>query len=155
MRLLYEIVRDPIFRGAAILALVSPLVALDLAVNKFRGWAVLLAGIGAVALGAAWSVSRLRAEKRKRRIEADLPSFEAQRVEALRRKLSQDPAFLTPCHACGHFSASKRVCTLDLPGRRMWIKLEIGPTAPSFCLYWNVFAPGHLLRDGDLQSKRI
>lgn len=155
MRLLDEICNDPIFRAAAVVAVIAPLVALDLITGVFGGWAILLAFVGAAAGWLAWSLFRVREENRKRRLEDDLPHFEERRSRELRHRLAEDETFHTHCHECGHFSQAQRHCKLNLRNRRMWIKLDLSASALRYCLYWNVTAPAHLLRDEDLQQRRL
>jgi hypothetical protein len=155
MRLWDEISRDPIFRAAALLCLIIPLVALDMVTGVFGGWAIWIGLGGGAVAWVGWGVFRIREETRKQSLEAELPRFEERRIRELRHRLKEEETFHTPCHECGHFSPASRNCGLHLPGRRMWVKLDLSSSSPTFCLYWNVFAPAQLLRDEDLQKRRL
>jgi hypothetical protein len=80
---------------------------------------------------------RNRLDKKKRRSEALLPAFNAERRAYIEKMTAVDPKFRTFCFACRHYDAGRTCCSLRLHDRESKIKLNQLDTF-SYCLYWNL-----------------
>jgi hypothetical protein len=59
--------------------------------------------------------------------------FEQRREEEIRKKIAEDPGFVTLCYKCIHFNHDKLHCSRNMADEKL---KEVRINEKSYCLYW-------------------
>lgn len=100
----------------------------------FRLWVVRITVMAGLAVAIAVASRNSAKQRKKQRDSLDQRNFEIQRMEALRRRVSEDPEFQTFCFRCRYYDAATLGCTreiINLSARRVRLDSRF-----QYCLYW-------------------
>lgn len=88
---------------------------------------------GVIALIIYKAVSQSKKKVLAREVEKEAAFFEPKQEEEIRKKIAENPEFMTLCYKCIHYNQNKLHCSRDMEDERL---KQVRINDRKYCLYW-------------------